>query len=440
MSNTLGKIHLNADFFFYAGLFLITFDAFPFDKYGLGSGKPLSIIPFLMYFIIKCFSLRSLAPSRKDICLWFCVFTLLFMSGIYGIFYGDMSGFSRAVSMFAVFVITVTSFNFFISGADSNKIIKMCQTVLKSFDIALFFGVLEIIHFYIYPINIVPEFIECFVRDDVFLDVKKLQFNFGEAGNCAIMLGILLPIILYLLNRHEYKIKKIEKIKIFFIYAISIFSFSINYLLIMTFFLVFGGIFYLCERQRRRANTITAGILLAVLCILFLRSPFFEKAVSDSNLRAINMLTDLRYVSLIDPSTQTRIGQMQIGIESFTSRPLTGYGWGYYNVAFRENYDKLNYLLDNNELREYYYSKDLQTHGFIFSAMAEGGIIGIFFILLILSRIKFRNSDFLFKAIVVLFVIELLQCIFLYWISLIIPYCILSSKEIGDNLHECQQK
>lgn len=54
--------HLHYTSLFYIGVLLITFDGFPFPKYGLGSAKSLSLIPMGIFLI---FNLKNVLVALK---------------------------------------------------------------------------------------------------------------------------------------------------------------------------------------------------------------------------------------------------------------------------------------------------------------------------------------------------------------------------------------
>ena len=428
--NRIKNNMITIDIFFYMGMLLITFDSFPFARYGLGSGKPLSIIPLIIYIVIK-----TADTYKKKIVVNLNTFLIISLGVLILVdslckgvlIYDDLSGFSRAFNMFAAFFVTFWGMELFSQKADRNAILKMFTYIYKSFTIALFFGVLEFVYFYIAKIEIIKEFILLFVRDDIYLSVSKLQFNFGEAGNTGVMLGILFPLTLLCLKRLDYKFTKKDFLKIGSIYFLSIFSLSLNYLIIILL-LAIGKI--LIGNQKYKKIKVGLISLLIISCIIFIgviSSDWFRTMAVNSDSRLLPMLADYTKISQ-DGSIQTRLGSTQISLHSFIRKPFLGYGWGYYAYAFRENFDCVNTLFKSWELIGDLKYDDLQNFGFIFSILSEAGILGICFFISLIEKKK-KCPQYL-KPFIAVIIVEMLQNVFIYWISLIVAFYICTSSSI----------
>lgn len=423
---------ITVDIFFYIGMLLITFDSFPFSRYGLGSGKPLSVVPLIVYIVLKLLiEYRNNLKFRVNtIVIMFIGILILLDSLCQGLFvYDDLSGFLRAINMFAVFYITFLGFELFIKNANRKAIYKMFLYIYKSFSIALFFGIIEIVYFYIIKADFLKEFVLLFVRDDVYLSLSKLQFNFGEAGNTSVMIGILFPLTLTCLKKMGYSFKTKDKLKIGLIILLSIFSLSLNYLII-SMILIMG---YMFIRDNKYKKTKIVGILfLIIICLvlgIIINSGWFYTIASKSNLRLLPMLVDRNKI-FQDGSIQTRLGSSQISLYSFINKPIFGYGWGYYTYAFRENFEKVNNLFKSWELIGDLKFDDLQNFGFIFSLLSEAGVLGISFLMALMNRIK--NAPQIFKPFIIVIIVEMFQNVFVYWISLIVAFCICTSISIKN--------
>lgn len=425
----------NVDTFFYCGMLLITFDSFPFSRYGLGSNKSLSIIPLMLYIVLKTIQKKNniIKISINNLMLIFSGSLLLIDSAFQGFTkYKNMAGFSRAVNMFAVFYITIFSFEIFIKNATKYSVIKMFKCIFKSFTISLFFGVLELIYFYIVKLQIIHDFILLFVRDQMYLDVRRLQFNFGEAGNTGVMIGILFPLTIIALKKLGYNFKKREYLKIGLILIISIFSAALNYLTIICILIISYIILGNGKNQKLHITIIIIFLISLFIINQILKSNWFLQYSLSSNSRILSILVNFNNIYK-DSSIQTRLGFFQISINSFLKKPITGYGLGYYTYAFRENFNTVNPLLKTWEMIEDLKRTDLQDLGIIFSAISEGGVIGIFFMITLFSC--FKNTPKFWKPFIIAIIVEMLQNIFIYWISLIIAFCIITNPKIKKMLN-----
>lgn len=431
----MSKLHfcrkINIDSLFLLGMLCITFDSFPFYKYGLGSAKPLSIVPLILFLILKIISIVKRLKIDKGICIVLTMGILIVLQSIFcGLFiYNDDTGYSETMNIFFTFFVSILSFVLYMNDADNLKIKRMLKYIFMSFKISLFFGIIEIIYFYILDSELLKNFITLFVRDDVFLDVQYVQFNYGERGNTGVMLGILFPVVLFLLKKIGYSFSRGDKIFIIIIYAVSVLTFSINYFIIMLTLLISGIVILDFKNKNRKLLVLFLMVACFILISIVLSSESFLIYSSNSNSRILRILRDTNYI-YSDGSIQTRLGQAQVCLKGFMKKPFSGYGWGYFIYAMRDNYNEISSTLKSYELSIQASLDSLQTYGFLFSVLVEGGTLGILFAISLFSRFKKTEKEL--WPFIIVFILECLQNVFVYWISMLVIYCLLTDKTINN--------
>lgn len=435
-------INLNAKFLMYLSLLLITFDGFPFYKFGFGSTKALSIIPIILFIIINIPNLFKIKLTKKEVIEIILIIAILGISFSMGKYeYRDISEFKASINMFLVYIITIWSLKLFFIKIDKTSLLNAFKCIYMSFSISLFFGILQFIYFYVSKNQIIYEFLTFFLRDTMYLSGGRLQFNFSEPGTTALMLVCLFIPTIYIMYKLGYKFTKLDKLNIILIFLLSFLTKSITYYM----FLCIIVILYFLYFKRPRIKSILMMLFIVLVIFLgnfYINSDGFINYSRNSSNRFIRMIGDTSY-SNKDNSTQVRTGLWKLSIYGWMNKPINGYGWGYFKYALRNNYYKLDSVIANNSEMLGKLSKDnQQTYSIYSTVLVEGGALGVIWLIVVLIPcFKYtRNRLRLFLYILLLL---FLQLIFIYNIVAIFLLQIYSNKKIIKLIvgeEECYEK
>lgn len=417
---------ISIDAFFYLAMYLITFDIFPFYRYGLGSGKALSLLPLIVYLFLK---LPQIRISKYQIIDFSFILILLILSFLISMnAFNDITGTMQAVSMWLTYAITILAFSHFIYSADREKIKKMLLCIFRSFYISLFFGLLELFYFHISSFSFIKSFITLFVRDGMYLEGGRLQFNFGEPGSMGTMIVCLfIPSVLFL-RKLKYNFSIFDKILILGIFVLSFYSISITYILTL---IVLSCTYYALYKIKSKVKlfffiTFFVGILIGFNTLI--NSPFFYTMAMQNDSRILKLLLPSEN-NQNDDSSLVRTALWDIAVISYKERPVLGYGWGNFKYAFMDNYMKTEIGPLPDEFYEKYDQSGLQSYSIYSTALCEGGIIGVIWLLFfIISR--YRKTSVFSKPFFITCMFLCIQCIFIYTIPLLLAILIFSEKRI----------
>lgn len=417
---------ISIDAFFYLAMYLITFDIFPFYRYGLGSGKALSLLPLIVYLFLK---LPQIRISKYQIIDFSFILILLILSFLISMnAFNDITGTMQAVSMWLTYAITILAFSHFIYSADREKIKKMLLCIFRSFYISLFFGLLELFYFRISSFSFIKSFITLFVRDGMYLEGGRLQFNFGEPGSMGTMIVCLfIPSVLFL-RKLKYNFSIFDKILILGIFVLSFYSISITYILTL---IVLSCTYYALYKIKSKVKlfffiTFFVGILIGFNTLI--NSPFFYTMAMQNDSRILKLLLPSEN-NQNDDSSLVRTALWDIAVISYKERPVLGYGWGNFKYAFMDNYMKTEIGPLPDEFYEKYDQSGLQSYSIYSTALCEGGIIGVIWLLFfIISR--YRKTSVFSKPFFITCMFLCIQCIFIYTIPLLLAILIFSEKRI----------
>ena len=148
----------NRKTFFFLGILLLTFDNFPFGRYGLGNNHCLSFYPMILYILLNIkYVFRALQSADK--CEIVMILGLLGMSLWSGMFrFYDLEQFGHAVNMWISYFIALFSFRIFIFTANRKDVFLMFKLINVSFTISLMFGLLEFVFFMLFIWNLLNHF------------------------------------------------------------------------------------------------------------------------------------------------------------------------------------------------------------------------------------------------------------------------------------------
>lgn len=417
---------ISVDAFFYLAMYLITFDIFPFHRYGLGSGKALSLYPLIVYLFLN---LAQIKISRYQIIDFSFIVVLLILSFFISVStFNDITGTMQAVSMWLTYTITILAFSHFVQLADLERIKRMFLCIFRSFYISLFFGMLEVIYFQIYSISFIKNFITLFVRDGMYLEGGRLQFNFGEPGSMGVMIVCLfIPSILFL-RKLKYNFSIFDKILILGIFVLSFYSISITYILTILVLLCTYYALYKIKSKVKLFFFITFFVGILISFNILINSPFFYTMAIQNNSRILKLLLPSENKQN-DDSSLVRTALWDVAVISYKEQPILGYGWGNFRYAFMNNYMKTEIGPLPDEFYAKYDQSGLQSYSIYSTALCEGGIIGIIWLLFfIISR--YRKTSVFSKPFFITCLFLCIQCIFIYTIPLLLSILIFSEKRI----------
>lgn len=411
----------------YLAMFLITFTTFPFHKYGLGSGKSLSFIPLVFYIALNVFKGRLFITKKYLIEIYIIVIILLSSFFLGFLRYNSLLGFSFSFNMWMSYMLVMTALYTFFKNAEINDIRKFLLSIFYSFKISLLFGLLEGIYQIITPIGLI-KFVVCFfVRDEMYIS-SRVQFNFGEPSECAFIVILLFPVI-YLLNKLHYKFYLSDKICVFMLVIIAfLFSGSVTFIL---FFSTFCLLYFASKFQCKNKNNFKTALILfsiLMLAVLAFIVNYLEEYAFGNDVRVLKLLTSPKDALEGDFSSATRIGLWVVSFYMFLDSPIMGCGFGYFGTKFKDFVWSIDEVFLTPEMLSKTSDLQQQTYSIITSAFCEGGFLGILWLILLLSRLKFNSQyNILF---VPLFLLMIFQSMFIYIPTMCLLYFLLTNHKI----------
>lgn len=415
--------HLHLISLFYLGILLITFDAFPFPKYGLGSAKSLSLLPMGAFLV---FNLKNaIAAVRKtDKVELLLILIILLISALVGIYrYADVSGFEQSVSMWMCYIIALLSFRLFVANASRSKIFKMFKLINNSFTISLIFGILEFSLIFVGQKSLISNFLSLFLRDDTYLG-NRLQFNFQEPSSCAMMLLCLYIPTLYSLKKLGYHFSLFDKAKCILLFVFCMATFSSMFFFSLIVLVIVYAIYKIIELKKIR-------YLVYVILLMVLISPFiftWLKGYNDG--RIYDMIFSPLETIEKENSAGTRAGLWFVSISAMNDYPLTGYGWGYFLYAFKNNFTKIGVSINSAEFAGILFSKSYQSYSIYSTAIVEGGLVGTIWLLFFLYT-RYRETEGFYKPFYFCYLFLLTQIIPIYSVTYMYVLFLLTDKRIN---------
>lgn len=416
--------------FFYLALLSITFDGFPYYKFGLGSTKALAIVPLIIFLFFNIHKIVRRKYKVKEIIEILMIAALLSISYFKGKYvYNDLEEFTASINMFAIYLITIFAFKIFFDSANKRNILILFKCIYRSFDISLVYGILELIYFYkLEKSDILYEILNFFLRDNIYLLGKRMQFNFSEPGSVGIMIVCIYIPTLYILKKLGYKFSKFEKVKIALLFVLTIFTKSVTYYLMILVLLILL-FFYKSKSISKKVVISVLGISLLSAGYTIINSDAFISYSSRTSSRFIKILSDPSYLNE-DNSSQVRIGLWKLSIYGAKDEPVIGYGWGYFKYALRNNYDKLDSKIANNpEMMKKLTMNNQQTYSIYSTCLVEGGIVAIVWLIIIIYTC-IKNTHGIFRIFLISLLISFMQIIFIYNVATIAFLQIYLNKEL----------
>lgn len=434
-------INNSQDRLFYLACLLITFNIFPFERYGLGASKSLSVIPALLYTFQGLFQKRLSIPRyfNKQIC---CLIFLLFVSFFISIFrYNDFSGFRTAIGVWGSYLIIMSSFFIFLSNSNDEDIYNVFRCILYSFRFSFFFGILEAIYFNVLANDTIKQFVMLFVRDGAYFECQRLQLNFGEPSDAGMLLpGLLFPVIIALKNM-GYKFQVIDKFVICGnVILVMLFSQSTSFVVVSLFAII---MFYDNKLSKNMVYKILKYSIIISIISGGVTIIYYIQALelTEGGIgRFINLVSNPENALSKDQSSATRFGLWVISLDIFKDNIIFGTGLGNFGYEYKFYFDNLDPFLQTPEMYEKTKAMTHQTYSILSTAFVEGGILGILWLYFFLKRIFTRCKEarpFAWIFILISFqnmVVYSFTSCFIY--MMISEYSMYKFLKSGDELYE----
>lgn len=417
MINTKVKISSlifrNEDGLFYLACFLISFNTFPFSKFGLGADKSLSLIPVAIYFLQILFNGKLY--FRKDIYRQMGMIFLLMAISLYLSLYKyyTLVGFNSAVGCWGAYFLYLGAFGTFMRRADDQKVFNMMKCIFFSLWWSLVFGILEygLLQFHISSIKdlIVP-----FLRDSVFLESDRIQLNFGESGDAGQLLpGLFLPVIIYL-KKCGYNFSLKEKgMLIINVLLLVLYAKSASFIIVGSFALLLYYDSYL--------KTIKIYIYIkpiVIISLLLASSVLLASIYSLADMegpvgRVASLVVNPEYAFSQDLSTAARVGLWFVTFKIFSSLYVFGTGLGNFGLEYSNYYSKIQSYFLTPEMIGKVGQQVQQTYSIISTSYTEGGILGIVWLMMFLYPLfkMYRIYPKILPFVLVFLIISLQQMV-----------------------------
>lgn len=421
-------------FFIYAAAFLLSLDNFPF-MFG-GGYKPLSLLFITLYVLFNIHKLLYLKFKRIEI----IIFVILTFSIVITVFENmknnyNFDGLIDATTSLMAGIVVYLGFKIFTQKhhQDDTKFIKVFQWIVRGYGLALFVGVLQLIYIYIFPNGALREVIHLFVNRDAYASASRVHFTFSEPSFISLHTNLLLlPAVIILKNKGY--LTKNHKIIVLSFFTISLFSLSIRYFLDIFIFFIVYSIFTTHKKifvKRFLAFMLAIFSILLILNVVFVQNVFHLN--SDHFYRLSNIINKPSTV-LEDTSFVIRSTYTEVGLESFSDRPLLGYGLGNFHYAYVDHLSEVDAtaLKQSEELRNAVNNYSLAQYNMFTRMLSELGVIGLLILLLSIYFICSIKGKNLAKMIVILVIYSQLQFDSLAFIQIYIWVALLQTKFISN--------
>lgn len=422
----------------YLAFALISFTAVPLHKIGIGSGpKGISIFLMMVYFVINWhYLLRSI--SRHFIIQIIIIILLLVISFCRGVVeYNNTSGFSFSCSMWGSYIMTIGALYIFFKKATPQKVLKGLKAIFFSFKLSLLLGLLELIYFHIINSPIIKSLILLFIRSDQYFGQQKVQFSFGEPSECWLVFCLFLP-TLYLLFLMGYHFSRVDKISVVLLLLMTLF-FSASGTVVLCAFILPVTVF-LVNRVRKNSMSVVKVVvvsLTAIFLILFSWSTI-KKVTNGTDNRIIMLVNNPMNAFRHDPSAAVRAGLWLISIDIYVTNPIVGVGLGYFGHHFNKHVKQLDAVFMTDEMQGKRGDFQQQTYSIYSTAMVEGGLMGIIWLVCFLSSLNYRSKRGMY--FLPLFLFCLLQNMMIYLPSVCLIAFLLSKHDVFDGIENGKYK
>ena len=401
------------DSLFYLSCFFITFNSFPFDKYGLGSLKPLSFI-FIVPYFLKLIYTKKVRVKKNLQKLFLLIAILLFFSFFLGLLrYNDLSGFRTSLGFWGGFIIYSSTISTFFADADDLKMYNSVRCVFLSFWFSFVFGILEFLLFE-FDISKIGDFLLLFLRDDWYLFTERIQLNFRESGDAGQLLpGLFFPVVLYL-KKKGYSFSFLEKVMIVgTVLLTALYSRSASFIIVGSLTLLLYFHTWLKQYKFYRITTLFLLIFTLVVGVYGTYELMNIASEFDGTLGRVALLMSSPEDAFEgDLSSAARIGMFWICAAIFFNNLFLGSGLGYMGYLFPLYlYSIPDYFITPEMVDKTSKIAGNYSYSIITIMTSEGGVVGLIWLLFFLYPLwkAFRKYPEFRPFIIVYFLIMLQQ-------------------------------
>lgn len=209
------------------------------------------------------------------------------------------------------------------------------------------------------------------------------------------------------------------------LFVFSIAAFSSMFFLTLLVLTIAYAIYKIIELKRVK-------YLIYVFLFTMLLSPLvltWLKGYNDG--RVYDMMFSPIETIEKENSAGTRAGLWFVSVEAMKDYPLTGYGWGYFWYAFRNNFYKIGVNINSTEFAGILFSKSYQSYSIYSTAIVEGGLVGTIWLLLFLYT-RYRETEGFYKPFYFGYLFLLTQIIPIYSVTYMFVLFILTDKRINQ--------
>lgn len=388
----------------YLSMFFLFFDSFPFEKIGLGSSKPLSLVFLAIYFALNIRRIINTKCNRieKGIMIFFII--MLINSLFKGwIVYSNLNNFKRFFNenisiIFIYFALKDIFINY------KFKLDKIINSIFYGYCFNNIFGILQLIYFktgseFLLRIN------DFFMRTTHHIENGRLHFLFGEPSFIGTHIVIIIIPLIVLCKYKSIKINMFIRINFLIMIILSFNSKSLRFILDI----IIGLIIILLVINREKIMKVVFVVIPLIIMVLIF-TPKILNSFSDNLLvmRINNIINKSSNVT--DNSLWARKDYSLVGLNSLKKNPILGYGGGYYDKAYKENIAEVDpYYYNNMELLRNYDAEYLNSINMYARFSSEFGLIGIIFLVIFIINIFRKKKNNILKAIFILILYNWVQ-------------------------------
>lgn len=413
----------------------ITFDAFPFHKFGINlSSMPLSYIFIGLFFIVNLDNMLKLRIKKVELSVIMYAFFMIVFTIIIN-YQNSFSniGLNKFINELILTIMGYFSIKLYLQVKKNyNEILKLTMNGIK---ISVFFGIIQFFYIHIVKLNFIFDILDKVTLDTEYLLWGRISMNLGEPS--FIGRYILLIIIPYLLLIE--KRKKSDNIYICAFIILGVLSGSTR-----IFFDIAVGIFVLAFIYYKKIIKkislskifIAMYIVLLSILLMFIIKPD-EVFTQIENVKERMTIIFDKDSEKSDLSTEARLSYSLIGPYALKKKPF-GYGIGNYIYAYRDNIQLVNNNYNGNyELVSVYSREWLSSFNMYSRFMVENGIIGCLFILIsivgLFKKVKYSRE---FTIILLLNLYNIIQSDFMAFIPMLIWIVIFLCFDNKEKLNE----
>jgi len=418
-------------FLIYLSLFFMLYSDVNFGETAFFTNKVLSIYICALFIIINIdYFFDKFSVNKYEIIE---ILGLIFIV-IYGyIKTNGGNSFQRCVNGYIGFVLIYLAFKIFFAKADKDLIDKMFKNmVLFMLIICMTMGMMQIIYIYFGHMKVLGNLLELLLyRGSVYFinTTGRVSLAYGEPSFCATFLYLyFIPAYIYCKTNKLFS-KRFLNSSLIFVVAVHCLSLSVRFFIDTVAFLIILLLMKLQESKfklNKKKAVISIIVSISLIFGFFYASDMIFSSNFVSRLQKVFNSFDFRSVDA-DGSTIVRLEYIYVAMQGFFHNPFLGIGMGNFYAALKDYVIIPLEYGAKMEIMVALESPEMTSYSFYTSAICEAGILGIFYIFIIIRNLFKQNHKLL--RLVAFFILwqfiqnELfgfLMCAF--WLSLINNY------------------